>query len=172
MVMLCATTTRSHCLEVEMRLLVLALAFVIAAAAVPAAQTPQSDEQQIRALIAKIDSGQTGIGTKDRVFYSAAYKRPFVSPDQGEERPGETRLSDRKPDSQRNQTTPIRIEVAKSGELAYEFSNHILNFEMKDGRKRSIPSAVLRVWRKEAGEWKVAAQISQPHYQEPATPAK
>jgi ketosteroid isomerase-like protein len=144
----------------------LTLGLVLAITLVANAQT--NDEQQIRALIAKMDAGQTqGIGTKDRIFWSAAYKRPFVSPEQGEEVPSDRRISERKPGSQRNQTSPIRIEIAKSGELAYEVSNHILSFEMKDGRKVSLPASVMRVWRKEAGEWKVAAQFSHNHYQDP-----
>lgn len=152
-----------------MRILVLALVLVIADVTVPAAQTTQSDEQQIRALITKMDAGQTqGTATADRVFWSAAYKRPYVSPQQGEQVPGENQISDRVPGSQRNTTTPVRIEIAKSGDLAYEFSNHTLSYEMKDGRKRNVPASVLRVWRKEAGQWKIAAHFSHPHYAEPA----
>jgi hypothetical protein len=46
------------------------------------------------------------------------------------------------------------IVVAKSGDLAYEFSNSELSVNP-------------RVWRKEAGQWKIAAQFAGPHYQEP-----
>jgi hypothetical protein len=143
---------------------------VLALAAVSNAQT--SDEQQIRAQIAKFDSGQRlEVAAKDRIFWSGAYKRPFIRPDQGEEVPDQYN-SERVPGSQRNKTTPVRIEIAKSGDLAYEFSNHVLMFELKDGRKISLPASVLRVWRKETGEWKVAAQFSHSHYQEPAATRK
>jgi len=148
-----------------------AIGLVVALSAIISAQTASSDEQQIRALIAKMDSGQAqGTGTKDRIFWSGAYKRPFVSPAQGEEVPSERRISERKPGSQRNQTTPIRIEIAKSGELAYEVSDHILSYEMKDGTKISTPSSTMRVWRKEEGQWKIAAQFSHPHYRELSKP--
>jgi hypothetical protein len=154
-----------------MRMTVVTIGLAVAVSAVLSAQTTPGDEQQIRALIAKMDAGQTqGIGTKDRIFWSAAYKRPVVSPAQGEEVPSDRRISERKPESQRNQTTPIRIEIAKSGDLAYEVSDHILSFEMKDGRKVSLPASVMRVWRKEDGQWKVAAQFSHNHYQEPTAP--
>src|SRR4029453_675421 len=137
-----------------------AIGLVLALSAIISAQTAQSDEQQIRALIAKYDSGQSGIGTKDRIFWSGAYKRPGISPPRGEEVPSDRRVSERKPDSQRNQTTPMRIEIAKSGELAYEVSDTIVSFEMKDGKKVSLPGSVMRVWRKEGGQWKIAAQFS------------
>lgn len=134
------------------------------------AQTAANDEEQIRALIAKNDARQSddSFATKDRIFWAGAYERPFISPARGEEIPDADRLSQRKPDSQRIKTTSIRIEVAKSGDLAYEFSNGVLSYEMKDGRKVSFPNSILRVWRKEGGQWKVAAQFSQPHYEEPS----
>jgi hypothetical protein len=153
-----------------MRITALTTALVIVLVAFASAQTAQSDEQQIRALIAKNDAGQSddSLATKDRIFWSGAYKRPFISPARGEEIPDADRVSLRKPDSQRITTTPVRIEVAKSGDLAYEFSNGTLSYETKDGRKVSFPNSILRVWRKEGGQWKVAALFSQPHYEEPA----
>jgi hypothetical protein len=152
-----------------MKTATIGVALVIALAAPVSAQTAQSDEQQIRALIVKLDSGGPGQGlaTNDRIFWSGAYKRPFVRPAQGEELPG---VADRKPDSQHNKTTPVRIEVAKSRDLAYEFSDSVLSYEMKDGRKVSTPISILRVWRKEAGQWKVAAHFARAHYQEPTKP--
>jgi ketosteroid isomerase-like protein len=80
--------------------------------------------------------------------------------------PSNRRPSDRKPDANRTNITPIRIEVAKSGDLAYEYSDARLGFEMKDGRKVEIPTSILRVWRKEGGQWKVAAQFGVRHYDE------
>jgi len=144
---------------------------VLALAAIVSAQTTQTDEQQIRALIAKIDSAETtegGLATKDRIFWSGAYKRPAIAPERGEEIPGVGQVSDRKEGSQRTKTTPVRIEIAKSGDLAYEFSNNVLTFEMKSGEKRTVPNSVLRVWRKEAGQWRVAAHLSNRHWEAPA----
>ena len=147
-----------------MRTTFVTIGIVIAVAAIPSAQTAPSDEQQIRALIAKINSGEAkGISTKDSIFWSGAIKRPVIGPQQGEEVPDDTRPSDRKPGSQRVASTIVRIEVAKSGDLAYEYSDRVLSVEMKDGRKESFPSSVLRVWKKEAGQWKVAAHFSHAH---------
>jgi len=123
-----------------------------------------TDEQQIRALIAKFDSGQAqGMSTADRIFWSGAYKKPVIGSQRPEEIPGEGQVSARVPGSQRNKTTPVRIEVAKSGDLAYEFSNSELSFELKDGKKESFMNSTLRVWRKEAGQWKIAAHFARPH---------
>jgi len=47
--------------------------------------------------------------------------------------------------------------------MAYEYGDRVLNVEMKDGRKVSFPSSVLRVWKKEGGQWKVAAHFSHTH---------
>ena len=104
----------------------------------------------------------------DSIFWSGAIKRPVIGNEVGEEIPDDTRPSERRPGSQRSKTVPVRIEVAKSGDLAYEFSSRELMVEMKDGRKISMPTSVLRVWRKDAGQWKIAAHFSNSHYQEPA----
>ena len=139
-----------------MRMPVVTIGLAVALSAVMSAQAGNSDEQEIRALIAKMDLGQTqGMATTDRIFWSAAYKRPVVGSGQGEEVPSDRRVSERVPGSQRNETTPIRIEIAKSGDVAYEVSDHILSFEMKDGQKVSLPASVMRAWRKEGGQWKV-----------------
>ena len=156
-----------------MRLAVTVLALLLIYSAATVAQTTQTDEQQIRALIAKYDAGQSqGMGTKDRIFWSGALKRPTVGSEKGEEVPSDRRLSERVPGSQRNKTTVVRIEVAKSGDLTYEFSNSEVSFDLKSSKRESLQNSTLRVWKKEAGEWKIAAQFSRPHYQEPAAPTK
>jgi hypothetical protein len=143
------------------------LVFVIPAAA----QGPVTDEQRIRALIARADQGMQPPRTADRIFWSAAFKRPVVGNQSAEEIPTDRRPALRVPGSQRAKTTVERIEIAKSGDLAYEFSNSDLSFQLKNGRDVSLPTSLLRVWRKEQGQWKVAANFSMTHYQEPATTA-
>jgi len=154
-----------------MKTTAVAIGLVVAFSAFISAQTAQTDEQQIRALIAKINSGRgQGLATKDSIFWSNAIKRPVIGSEQGEEVPTDRRPSLRVPGSQRSQTTLARIEVAKSGDMAYEFSNNVLSFDLKDGKKESFPTSILRVWKKEAGQWKIAAHFSRPHYQEPTAP--
>ena len=54
----------------------------------------------------------------------------------------------------------MRIEIAKSGDLAYEFSNSDVRFDLKSGQEEiTIPASVLRVWKKDGGQWKIAAMV-------------
>jgi hypothetical protein len=85
------------------------------------AQAPSADEQEIRALIAASDAGKPLPMTDDAVQWSGAYKKPFSRAMSPEEIPSNQSPTRRKPGSQRTHTTPIRIEVAKSGEQG-EFS--------------------------------------------------
>jgi len=140
------------------------MGFMIALAALTSAQTTSTDDQQIRALIARYDTGQrTGMATKDVVFWSGAFKRPTVGSEQGEEVPSDRQVSDRVPGSQRSKTTVVRLEIAQSADLAYEFSNSDVSFDLKNGKKESFQNSLLRVWKKEAGQWKIAAQFARPH---------
>jgi hypothetical protein len=137
---------------------------VLAALPVSGQQSMSADEKQIRDLITAADGGKAPPRSQDRIFWSGAYKRPVVGNEQGEEIPGEERPSNRVPGSQRTVTNVRRIEIAKSADLAYEFSDSILSFEVKGGARRvSFPTSLLRVWRKEAGQWSVAAQFGRAH---------
>ena len=85
-----------------MRSIAIAIGFFVVCTTLAGAQTTQTDEQQIRALIAKYDAGQTqGMAAKDRIFWSGAIKRPVIGAQQGEEVPDDTRASDRRPGTQR-----------------------------------------------------------------------
>jgi hypothetical protein len=128
-----------------------------------------TDERQIRDLIERYGKGESIPRTADVVFWSGAFKRPIVGSERGEEIPSDRQPSARIPGSERNKTTPVRIEIAKSGDLAYEFSNSILSYDLKSGEKQSGPTSILRVWMKEGGQWKVAAWFARPHYQDPVT---
>ena len=103
--------------------------------------------------------------TADVVFWSGAFQKPVI----GAERPVEVTSprspSNRVPGStEHNTTTVVRVEVAKAGDMAYEYSNGQLNFKLKEGnRDVSFPSSLLRVWRKEGADWKVAAWFARPH---------
>jgi ketosteroid isomerase-like protein len=136
---------------------------VLAAVSVDAQQALTADEKQIRSLIAAADAGKPLPAAKDRIFWSGAIRTPVVGSQQAEEVPSDRRLSLRVPGSQKSKTTVCRIEIAKSGDLAYEFSDSELSFDLKDGKRESLPTSALRVWKKEGGEWKVAAQFSRPH---------
>ena len=149
-----------------MRSIVIVPLMLLLSAGATAAQqrgTPSADETQIRDLIAKYDKGESVPRTSDVVFWSGAFKRPTVGPERGEEVPNGRQPSLRVPGSQRNRTTPIRIEIAASRDLAYEYSNSVLTFDLKSGTKQEVQTSVLRVWKKDGGQWKIAALFARPH---------
>ena len=157
-----------------------AAAAVLASSGVSAeAQSQSADERAIRDLIARYDQGESVPRTSDEIFWTGDFKRPRIGSEEREPLPSDLRPSsaripgspsERVPGSRRRVTTPVRIEIAKSGDLAYEFSNSELIFDLRNGeRETAIPSSVLRVWKKEEGQWKIAAMFARPHYQE-ATP--
>ena len=117
----------------------------------------KSDEAAIRGAIA---SGNV-TPTDDAIFWSGAFKRPMIRPDKGEEFPGHE-LSKRT--NIKGTTDVQRIEVAASGDLAYEFSLGSMEFDV-DGmppHHRAFKTGLLRVWKKVNGEWKIAAMFVRP----------
>ncbi|HEX8030633.1 MAG TPA: hypothetical protein VF491_19310, partial [Vicinamibacterales bacterium] len=58
---------------------------------------------------------------------------------------------------------PVRIEVARSGDMAWEFSHSHMGFALKDGKSVEFDQSLLRVWRKDATGWKIAATFVHPH---------
>ena len=156
----------------------LAAAAVLASLAISAeAQSQSADERAIRDLIARYDKGESVTQTDDVIFWTGDFKRPTVGSQAPEalpadQRPSSARVpgspSERVPGSRRRVTTPVRIEIATSGDLAFEFSNSELSFDLKNGeREAAIPASVLRVWKKDGGQWKIAAMFARPHYQAP-----
>ena len=129
-----------------------------------AQQDARADEAVIRALIADWDAGKPVPRTPEEVFWSGAFTRPAVGKERAPEKPGPRSISNRVPGSQKTKTTPIRIEISKAGDMAWEFSNAITNLELKDGSKVQFESSRLRVWRKDtSGRWTIAAQFQHPH---------
>jgi hypothetical protein len=157
----------------------LTAAAVLASIAISAeAQSPSADERAIRDLIARYDKGESVTPTDDVIFWTGDFKRPTVGSLRGEaipadQRPSSARVpgspSARVPGSRRRVTTPVRIDIATSGDLAYEFSNSELVFDLQNGEpETAIPASVLRVWKKDGGQWKIAAMFARPHHQEAA----
>ena len=156
----------------------LATAALLASIAISTeAQSQSADERAIRDLIARYDKGESVARTSDQIVFSGEDQRPVVGSQKREPVPPELRPSapgpgspERVPGSRRRVTTPVRIEIAKSADLAYEFSNSELIFDLQNGAREVIPSSVLRIWRKDGGQWKIAAMFARPHYQEATSP--
>ena len=125
------------------------------------AQEGKQDEATIRGLIAGIDRGERVAVLDDNVFWSGAYQKPSIGK---AEAPRRSNRGERDPATDRSVTTVVKLDVAKSGEMAWEYSNSQVTFTFKDGRKNTFARSILRVWRKDAGAWKVAAVFGLPHY--------
>jgi ketosteroid isomerase-like protein len=142
-----------------------------------AAQTPSADERAIRDLITRYDRGESVARIADDILWTPDFSRPVIgrqrggflvsvdpfTPDQVAAARAAAAASPRVPGSRRRVTTPVRIEIAQSGDLAYEFSNSDLSFDLKTGGRDVTTSSVLRVWKKEEGQWKIAALFARPH---------
>jgi ketosteroid isomerase-like protein len=63
----------------------------------------------------------------------------------------------------KTQTTVERVVVAKSGDLAYEFSNFRTEWDGADGQRAGFDGSYLRVWRKLKGEWLEEAFFGRPN---------
>jgi hypothetical protein len=122
-----------------------------------------AEEAAIRKQIAAYDMGTRGLGLPDQVFWSGAYKRPTVGNEKGEPAEGANSIPNRVSGSQKNKTEVIRIVVADSGDLAYEYSKSTLEFDLKSGEHHSSMTGLLRVWQKQDGNWRIAAFFARPY---------
>ena len=57
----------------------------------------------------------------------------------------------------------VRLEVAKSGDLAYEFSNFKAEYLLKDqpGKPEQFTGSLLRVWKKDGGRMEDGGALSE-----------
>jgi hypothetical protein len=60
-------------------------------------------------------------------------------------------------------TKPLRIVIADSRDLAYEYGKVVTEFDLKSGEHVKLEAGLLRVWQKQAGEWKEAAVFTRPY---------
>jgi ketosteroid isomerase-like protein len=137
--------------------------FVVCLMALPSCADHASDEAAIRALIAQLDQNKAVARTSDRVFWSGAYEKPVIGDERPVARKGEGGVENRVPGSQRAQTTIRKIVISDAGDMAYDYSDATLTFDMKNGTKFSLKNSGIRVWRKEGGQWKLAVQFTAPH---------
>jgi ketosteroid isomerase-like protein len=132
------------------------LLLVIGAPSLRAADV-KAEEAAIRAEIA---SGYQK-HTDDAIQWTGPLKRPAIFPDKGEEFPGHEYSKRINP----KYTTDVqRIDVAASGDLAYEFSYGNVEYDLAGPPQthRAFKTGVLRVWKKIDGQWKVAAMFARP----------
>jgi ketosteroid isomerase-like protein len=137
---------------------------LLALTAAGAAQPSVGEEAAIRAAIAELP--RTDLRTVDSVFFSGAYMRPFIR-GQNESEPLTALARTIVPGSTKNDIRIRRIDVASSGDMAYEFSDGTVTRRMKRPDRSEEPAtfenSMLRVWKKVNGQWRVAAHFSAPH---------
>ncbi len=166
----------------SLRMPAIAVAFAIAGfGVVPAhvrAQTARdhaADEAAIRALVTR---GAIASASDDAVFWSGAYARPMV----GRAAAAHTQPTDsaemNSRQNQRIDTHIVRLDVARAGDMAWEFSDFTLSFDRATAAANAGPTAgpsagtgaheqftgsLLRVWEKRNGRWQIAAVFARPH---------
>jgi ketosteroid isomerase-like protein len=127
------------------------------------AQDRSADEKALRELIVKLDAqNQAEPIAPDAVRWTGAQVRPYVQGQRAEPRPGLAVGAER---VNQKQTYKVeRLKIAPSGDMAYEYSNFVLTYDRKDtGRSERFEGALLRVWEKVKGQWRVAAWFQQPY---------
>jgi hypothetical protein len=145
---------------------VAALAITFVASQLSAQDRPQTpDEQLIWNLVEDEKLGEMP-HTDDAIFASDLTPRPIIA--------GQRQVTDastRKADSLASRRTnsvihvhPQRVEVARSGDLAYSYSNFEMEYEQpgKGGRLEQVGfrGSSLNVWKKVNGKWLVVASFN------------
>jgi hypothetical protein len=136
--------------------------FLCVGSALLAGQSSKADlkaeDASIRALIAK---GAPLPWTDERIAWSGAEKRPGVGSKRGEAFP-EAQLDKRK--NSKGSLSVQRLEVSASGDMAWEFSYGKLEYDLDvtPPKHVSFEQGILRVWKKENGQWKIAASFTRP----------
>lgn len=118
----------------------------------------RAQEAAIRAIVNRQDRLPY---TSNAVFWSGAYPRPQI----GQETVNafnEAAIRQRR--NEKTTTQIVRLEVAEAGDMAYEFFNFTLSFDLAGTKQHtSFTGSGLRVWKKVAWEWQVAAAFMRPH---------
>jgi len=126
-----------------------------------------AEEAAIRKIIAAHDQkgggGLEGVPQlEDRVIWTGSAKRPMVG-DEKEELRSTSSVPDRVPGHTTIKTEPIRIVIAESRDLAYEYGKVTTEFDLKSGGHTKLEAGLLRVWQKQDGNWKEAAVFTRPY---------
>jgi hypothetical protein len=134
---------------------------------VRAADSNAAEETAIRKIIAAHDQkgggGLEGVPQlPDRVIWTGSAKRPMVG-DEKEQLLSTSSVPDRVPGHTTIKTEPVRIVVADSRDLAYEYGKITTEFDLKSGAHVKLEAGFLRVWQKQDGNWEEAAVFTRPY---------
>ncbi|MBB1284803.1 nuclear transport factor 2 family protein [Flavisolibacter sp. BT320] len=123
-----------------------------------------SDEQAIRSLIDKERAGDATVikRTDNSVFASGRFVRPIIGkPDEEQVKEDADAVANRK--NQKITSKTNRLEVAKSGDLAYEFGEYKLEFDTLSNEHVVIDGTYVRTWKKIDGQWMVDLHYVRPN---------
>ena len=134
------------------------LLFVLVTPVVAMGQGPVCSEQTIRDAV----QNKTMKSADDSYFWSGAYDKPLIGKVEREE--GRKKLEVEEPrKNQAGSQHPQRIDVSKSGDMAYEYGTGELSYDdQKTGKHVAFQAGYLRVWKLVDGECKVAATLMKP----------
>jgi hypothetical protein len=126
-----------------------------------------AEEADIRKIIADHDQkgggGLEGVPQlADRVIWTGSAKRPMVG-NEKEELRSTSSVPNRVPGHTTIRTEPIRIVIAESRDLAYEYGKVTTEFDLKSGEHVKLEAGLLRVWQKQDGKWSEAAVFTRPY---------
>jgi ketosteroid isomerase-like protein len=130
-----------------------------------AAATVSADERQIRELVKQRDAGGRIGSTDDSIFVSGRIPRRLI----GEKEQREAfsteaqQAAERARPNQKRETKIVRLVVARSGDVAYEFSDFKLSWDGDDKKPAGFEGSYLRAWRKVDGQWKQDAFVARPN---------
>ena len=122
-----------------------------------------SDEQTIRSLVAQQNAGKMPAFTDNRIFVSGAYPQPMIGKDMSDDNKAAEQRMKKERLNFRSTSTIQRLEIAKAGDMAYEFGTANLSWDTPDQKHVAFESSYLRVWRKLDGQWKVDVFFARPN---------
>lgn len=148
------------------------LLFFLACAVLVAVRPPAArgaddisqDEKQIRELVRKKDAGEEIKSTEDSIFVAGPVSRPLIGKEQQAEfyKTQGNAILESRPNMKR-ETRVMRVVVAKSGDLAYEYSDFTMSWDSEDKKRTTFEGSYLRVWRKVNEEWLEEAFFARPN---------
>lgn len=130
-------------------------------------QAKTAEEKAVWALIEASGSIHPKV-TDDFVFVSGHYPRPIIGRQQVVAEDTATASADDAPIKHPVlKTRPQRVEVSKSGDMAYGFALFDMEFDRPDSAGKTehvkFEGSQLTVWRKIGGEWRLAASFNRPN---------
>ena len=147
-----------------MRKLFFSSAFILLCTwAAAQSNSTSADEQAIRNLVAQANEGKNVVqSTDDVIFVSGPYPRPFI----GKTNEERQRIADSLSKVRSNfsyKREIVRLVVAKSGDIAYEFGNGVINFDNANKEHQTVNNSYVRTWRKVNGQWMVDIVFHRPN---------